>query len=374
MMSLPACRLVLLSLMLAFLGGCMTSPLNGQDISAAFKSDPNGAAPEPIDFSGFTLNSSDQVTLQEFDTGAGQWKDLPSHTDWSVNPQAVADVDVPTLFRERLQSGQPAPVAGKDFNNWYLWRSPVRSYELSKFGQYDANKKRMFYEVRAVNAKATDSGLVSFDAETYQSCKDEHMPNGGGMAVIQNCKSQESPKVTLLGPLCGEQGQRACAAGPQWVCGAGLTPSLAAADRIPKTYPPGMEVTGNLSMGYLIPTCRPNCGSSGQACCMDFPPAFSDPATAKAVKCAGGLYCSEDLSCTSNPAEITLMDSHCHWNSYTANTTINGTTGTITGSLKADCPSGAPQEFYVTVTFPVSPNDTSGSETHLYDDQREIVR
>jgi hypothetical protein len=386
-MNVPYYRLWLLFLALAFLGGCMTSPLNGQDISATIDPDPNTAGADQIEFSGWTLNATDQVTLQGYDVGTGKWKDLLGF-NVAVSQQAVADVDVEALKTARLQAEQLPPVAGKDYNNWYAWKYQVHSYLLSSFGQYDANKKRMFYEVRAVNAKAPDSVLVSFDLDTYPSCKDEHMPNGGGMAVIQNCKSKEN-KVTLWGKSCGGEGQKACVvAGSQWTCGTGLFPSLMAADVTLPNFGPGVEVTipSKTLFHFLTPMCRSSCGSSGQACCTDLLPFNQTPPSARAVKCAEGLYCSEDVTCTSGVTQISPMDTHCLWNSLTVteNATLNGTMLNASITLKASCPSGdgggglVVQDFGpTTFTRPLAPNEQFDTSifplTYPYNDQREPI-
>jgi hypothetical protein len=195
---------------------CVTSPLN------------HGTLPTKatqVTFQGYDLTPNEQITVL-------------------VRNNSTQAFD----FVGTAQSNGADPHKDNKGQIWYPWITKLTLPSDSQYWMQIGNQLTV-----KVKADTPNTSLPTFDegVEVFNGCWWQNA-HDGGMAVLNNCVSPESPVVTLTTP-CGGAGQSCC-----------NNKSCA---------------FGKLCSGDL---CSTSCGSSGKACC-------SGNTCGSGMTCSGGL-------------------------------------------------------------------------------------
>ncbi len=184
--------------------GCLDYPRNGQ--TQATKS-------TPVEFEGYTGNAATMIP-QIFNTSTGLWEPIPNATAVSGG----------------------APYVDSASISWYKFSNP--SVTLPSGSQYwvaGPNQARnVTTQVRVVDGYG--NLLNTFD----QGVSESNCPVAAGFDVANNCKSAQSPNVTLNVP-CGAPGATCCLSGARCdfgMCSAGMCPAIVPSQWDTFTYKP----------------------------------------------------------------------------------------------------------------------------------------
>lgn len=215
----------LTSFALLLLAGCMVSPRNGDELPTRWSD---------VTFQGFVPVQRLPVKVAAYNYDYKQWDTVQTYTSGT---NAIHD------------------EAGQD---WFEWKGTAKLPQGSQYWMQDDSGERIVAQVKSYIGD--DIGLAGFDTsgphDGANQCMADHA-GGGGVEIINSCKSELSPSVLVSAP-CGDAGE-ACCDQPQ--CKPGL----------------GCNGSGRCE----------TCGGNGQVCC--------------AKGCNSGLYCGPDARCGTVP-------------------------------------------------------------------------
>lgn len=180
-------RVALAAILAGLTGACMASPLNDQEVPS--KS-------QPVRFSGFVVHPATPIFIYS----------LNDFNEW-INIGFVQASEVP----------QTDAVGG----TWYQYDDNVFLPHFEPFWRQIIGQRRMTASVKA-RAFPFAREDMAYDIATFDTtagpCAQAFAPSGIA-AIINNCRSPESPVVTVTMP-CGGNGQACCEFGP---CDGGLS-------------------------------------------------------------------------------------------------------------------------------------------------------
>jgi hypothetical protein len=163
-----------------FISACMSSPLNNQELASK---------DETISFEGFVPTPGGVVYVQA-QNDFGEWIDVGM--------------------------AQPGSEAGVDSagDSWYHWATDNQLPRFPAFWRQVPGQRRLSASLRAkAHPYAGENWfeLATFDT-TAGECV-EAWSSSGIQGIINNCKSPQTPVVTVTAP-CGAEGQACCEENP----------------------------------------------------------------------------------------------------------------------------------------------------------------
>lgn len=333
---------------LLLLNACMTMPKDGEEMDGR----------QTVTAKGYVREPGTRVEIQGWSHQASAWV-FNSVVNAAIHPTTN-------------------PFKPDDEMDWYYWAVDI-NLTPSLFYQ-DPDLNRLVLKIRAIHAH-NEVPLATFDSDpSTANCMFTGLPLGGA-AVINNCKSENSPEVKLLANLeditileqaqagCGMEGQRPCGN----VCNPGT--KLAVRSTQSQSQSPNYHFSSGMPP---LPggICTAQCGGAGEVCCLEKEPY-------EFAKCNEGLYCISGFTCSNDSSAINLADGNCTWQSSQIECRFLDNNGglEVRYSVAAECLGMNRNEFLTILNPEISgPGDLSSTAqaqcdlgSFSYDSERKPV-